>query len=309
MKYLVIGRGFASYGYVPALAAMGREVWVPSVLFDRLQSRQFLDPADLLNVRRIETFDVELDAIVLAVRPSELQHYLSLLDDRLDSDISLLLEKPVGIAPQSSVRLLSNLRQRNIKFSVNYSFLWTSWYRDYQHIFETANHITCSWRFKSKFNPVNERWKSSHAEGGGALLFYGSHFLALFSHAQCIDVAHCSLTKTVWGEAVFTSQLTFLSCNGQKRQILDLEVNCQANEELFHIRADGLNICRHPDPFTNIDDPEGKPPSFVDRRFHILQDYIQTIESAGCPLAHADVAIATQQNLVAVFDALEIRYG
>ncbi|MDB2689432.1 hypothetical protein N9Z25_08375 [Luminiphilus sp.] len=74
MKYLVIGRGFASYGYVPALAAMGREVWVPSVLFDRLQSRQFLDPADLLNVRRIETFDVELDAIVLAVRPSELQH-------------------------------------------------------------------------------------------------------------------------------------------------------------------------------------------------------------------------------------------
>ena len=180
MKYLVIGRGFAAYGYVPALAAMGREIWVPSALFNRLQPQQFHNSADLLNVVETTTCNAEPDAIVLAIRPYELDHSVSTLQDRLTSGVRLFLEKPVGVSPQASVQLLRDLRGSGVKVSVNYSFLWTSWYRSNSQIFKTAVHISCSWRFRSRFNPIKERWKSKHTEGGGALLFYAVHFFALF---------------------------------------------------------------------------------------------------------------------------------
>ena len=55
-------------------------------------------------------------------------------------------------------------------------------------------------------------------------MFYAVHFFALFAHAYCIDVTHCRLLKTAWGDSVFTSQLIFSSNDGQTTQTVDLEV-------------------------------------------------------------------------------------
>ena len=115
MKYLVIGRGFAAYGYVPALAALRREVWVPSALFNRLQPQQFHDSSDLLNVLETTTYDIEPDAIVLAIRPYELDHFVSALQDQLNPGVRLFLEKPVGVSPQASVQLLQDLSRSGVR--------------------------------------------------------------------------------------------------------------------------------------------------------------------------------------------------
>ena len=40
----------------------------------RLQPQQFRDSSDLLNVLETTTYDIEPDAIVLAIRPYELHH-------------------------------------------------------------------------------------------------------------------------------------------------------------------------------------------------------------------------------------------
>ena len=309
MKYLVIGRGFAAYGYVPALAALRREVWVPSALFNRLQPQQFHDSSDLLNVLETTTYDIEPDAIVLAIRPYELDHFVSALKDQLNPGVRLFLEKPVGVSPQASVQLLQDLSRSGVRVSVNYSFLWTSWFQSNSQLFKSAEHISCSWRFQSRFNPIKECWKSKHTEGGGALLFYAVHFFALFTHAYCIDVTHCRLLKTAWGDSGFTSQLIFSSNEGQTTQIVDLEVDCQATDELFYIRADDRDVCRLPDPFYEVDSHSTNPSASVDRRFHILQEYIQATESPEYSSIQAEIARSTQNNLAAAFEALEIRNG
>ena len=58
---------------------------------------QFHDSSDLLNVLETTTYDIEPDAIVLAIRPYELDHFVSALQDQLPQVLAFL-EKPVGVS-------------------------------------------------------------------------------------------------------------------------------------------------------------------------------------------------------------------
>ena len=61
------------------------------------------------------TYDIEPDAIVLAIRPYELHHFVSALQNQLTSGVRLFLEKPVGVSPQASVQLLQDLGRSGVK--------------------------------------------------------------------------------------------------------------------------------------------------------------------------------------------------
>ena len=306
MKYLVYGRGFAAYGYVPALASMGREVFVPLDLFKKLNPDQFCHPDDLYNVKLFRPSNVKVDAVVLAVRPLEISPRISALDSLLLRGIHLLLEKPVGVSPQKSIALFDELALRGVMPFVNYSFLWTNWHSKIKNLLYVGTEIHCEWRFRSRFDIKKEAWKTKHEQGGGALLFYAIHFIALFPDSQCRNVIYCNLSNNGQSDNNLECELELMDTKRNKRQTLKIFLNSASEKTSFSIRVDNQVVCEQSDPFDFTGSGSTSSRLLVDRRISVLQRYIRLTENASWHPILLKIARSAQEKLIVISRSFKI---
>jgi hypothetical protein len=308
MKFLVLGRGFAAYGYTPALVYLGHEVYVPEKLYQRLRIYQFVNPEDYYRVKIFDCRDKSFDAIVLALRPFEITKNFSKLESLITPKTHIYFEKPVSEDPLQGLELFRRSEHLGAKFTVNYSFLWTPWYQKVQHKIERANHVVCKWDFIARFNVDRENWKSLHSQGGGALLFYAIHFLSLVPLSREVEVLGASLTTTTVGDSRVNCLLSLSKEDTSQRSIFEIHLDFKSKKTQFSITTDGVEAYTSDDPFLNPNlDPTIKNSS-LDRRFSNLKKYIISSQDIKHYELMNQKAMQTQKMLIKVVTQLSKKH-
>ena len=104
-------------------------------------------------------------------------------NEKLISNKTIFLEKPIASSPEQSSILLKFLEEKKIKFYVNYSFIYLDWFKKLFNKINSLNsnfNIKVNWEFKAHFIKTNVmNWKSDSQSGGGIIRFYGIHLIAV----------------------------------------------------------------------------------------------------------------------------------
>jgi predicted dehydrogenase len=193
VKFAIFGAGFGLYGYLPAvLHGCGQTVCLPERYRTRLESRvelrQFRDsvswsadePAAL----------AEADAVIVSQRPADQASWIRDCASRPNIR-ALLLEKPLAPSPAAAFEALDQLEQSGKKFRIGYTFRYTAWASLLRQRCrsEATRAISIDWQFRAHHYARDLRnWKRAVSEGGGALRFFGIHFIALLAELGYDDV-------------------------------------------------------------------------------------------------------------------------
>jgi predicted dehydrogenase len=176
----VFGSGFGLYGHLPAVAELGRDVYVPA------RYRSVFNEREELTVYRSAVHFVDdeatllskADLAVLARRPADndaLAHQAILIRRPLQ----LVIEKPPAPTPQAAISLDRALRTAGVRHATPYLLVHCDWARDCKRgvISGQVGEITLDWHFDSPKR--SESWKAAPEEGGGPLNYYFIHVIAL----------------------------------------------------------------------------------------------------------------------------------
>lgn len=202
MNVTIIGGGFGLYGYVPALIKCKNfKVFLPTRYQEKFSLRKDLacfnhlvywinNDEDLLKI---------CQGVIIALPPKE--QYLWIIKCLYYKHIThMLLEKPLSINPVLSTKIINELIYSKVKFRIAYNFRFTKWGESIR--FSQSGLKNFTWNFQAhhyKFNMKN--WKRYHALGGGALRFYGIHFIAFLSELGYTDVCFSELKSSKKYEA------------------------------------------------------------------------------------------------------------
>jgi len=214
MKVTILGGGFGLYGYLPALVQSCQvTVVLPTRYQATLESRK--DVRGFANqIEWVHDQDAILDicdAVVFALPPKQQFDWVKKCLMRKNIT-HLFLEKPLASSPQLADELLNLLETSNKKFRIGYNFRYTNWGKAFLN---NSNPIqSVNWDFRAHHYANNiQTWKRVHADGGGALRFYGIHLIALMAEAGYKDVnfSQISSEAETW-KAVLTNTLD-ATCN------------------------------------------------------------------------------------------------
>ena len=193
----IFGSGFGLYAHLPALAQLRKEaIFVPErykSVFDKRKELHCF--SDRIVWMKNETQVLERsDTVVFSVWPQG-QEILIPQALSIASIRRIILEKPIGVSPESSGQLLSELEKSGKIFRVNYSFLYLKWYNELQDLINDTN-VKCvqlTWKFTAHHYKNNIRnWKCSSRHGGGAIRFYGIHLIAVLAALGFTNVQYSS---------------------------------------------------------------------------------------------------------------------
>ncbi len=195
--YTIAGSGFGLYGYLPALVErLGERVILPRAYESKLRARPEL--SDYLgSIQWVDDTESALamaTGIVIATPPSIQPHIVAkcLRFARLER---MVLEKPLAVTPSTAFEVIAALRLSGKRFRVGYTFLHTPWSSGlaWPRRGQPDERVTISWTFMAHhFSKALVTWKRRHAEGGGALRFYGMHLLALLAR-----LGYCKAERSV----------------------------------------------------------------------------------------------------------------
>ena len=185
----ILGGGFGLYGYLPAAAALLQE---PVLLLNKykpiIESRQ-----ELLNFKdQIIWLESEeeliqtADSLVISRRPFDQEALVSkcLVQTNLKR---IMFEKPLASTPEKAQKILDQVAKSDKHCSVDFTFRFTNWAMQLKEKllnseFSEHESINLSWHFMADhFSRNVESWKMDHAQGGGAIRFYGIHVIALLA--------------------------------------------------------------------------------------------------------------------------------
>lgn len=185
MKVAILGSGFGLYGYLPAFVQCDATI----ILLERYK-KKFLGRKELQGLyHKIIWCENQLEAIqnaekiVIAKPPLIQKEFVELIFKHSNKVECVFLEKPLCVSPSESKNLLLKLERSSIKFRIAYLFIFTGWFKKIKKciaVEENIDEIVISWSFVAyHFKNNIETWKRHHEEGGGALRFYGIHFIAV----------------------------------------------------------------------------------------------------------------------------------
>ncbi len=207
------GNGFALKVYLPALIRLG----IKRILIDKDQSLD-LYKANILDKFKEYIIDINkndfkeeiFDYTILAVSPKK-QYDLLLKNNFFKNTNTLILEKPIATSPSKAFEIHKKLEDMKIKYLINYSFRYASWYENLSEIIKTLPQdveLTFIWEFMAR-HFVNNRntWKRFHSEGGAAIRFYGIHLIAILS-----DIGYFKVLKSN-NSSKPSSDLSSFSCS------------------------------------------------------------------------------------------------
>jgi predicted dehydrogenase len=175
----ILGSGFGTYGYLPSLIGLGHTVGVLKRSIPSILNRQ----ATKVYLKNLEIFDSQEDLcrtvpnLVIALPPEEQYDVIASLKS---PGPRLFLEKPLAPSINLHEQAIAILTERNIDFSVGYTFLYSPWVETFVNLVgsEEVSSIYLRWEvLKSR-----QAWKNRPSSGGGLTSFYGIHLPALLNY-------------------------------------------------------------------------------------------------------------------------------
>ena len=272
--YTIVGKGFGLYGYLPAIIMNGSDLILFNEYKSNIQKRG--DIKKFINFiqwsKSIKEAISLSDEIILAIPPKEQFKFL-LENEKLISDKTIFLEKPIACSPEKSAILLKFLEEKKIKFYVNYSFIYLDWFKKLSNKINSLNsnfNIKVNWEFKAHFIKTKVmNWKSDSQSGGGIIRFYGIHLIAILTALEYENYKIIKLKDN-------TQTIIFKIININKPEI-EILINIDSNIDKFtiDIYEDSPNNKR---TFVDIKDPfekqNNKKLIKLDRRVQNVRDYL-----------------------------------
>lgn len=264
--FTVVGAGFGTYAYFPALVEAFREpVILPRAYEAVVDARAELAPyRDWIRwASDVEAALDEATDAVIAVRPASQPELVSRCCARAGLG-RIVIEKPVAPSPGEARQVLAELRRHGKRFRVGYTLLHTAWGRGLE--WPRSASVTVDWRFMAHhFAHGLRNWKREHESGGGALRFFGVHLVALLARAG-YDHA---MDSTLGGQAPGEPERWEASFSGPGLPDCRVRLDSRAAEPGFAIAGDAPVIAMR-DPF----DPPVAGATLDDRRVPVLADLL-----------------------------------
>ena len=240
MKFAVLGSGFGLYGYVPALiSGCDQQVYLPEryriSLRERTDVRHF---EDLIRWRSDDAAILkEVDAVVISRRPRD-QEQLICRCVEIPNIRALVLEKPLGMTPNSALEALDTLEASGKTYRIAYVFRYLPWAAQLKQALdrhEIHGPVKIVWRFKAHhYAHALENWKRTVSEGGGALRFFGIQLIGFLAEVGYRDVANAQIVSRGRDECEAWS--AEFSGEGLPRCQVDVETNSAQRQ--FSIETD-----------------------------------------------------------------------
>jgi predicted dehydrogenase len=265
MKVAILGSGFGLYGYLPALIGQGCDVLLPERYRAVVEGRGELASLSAA-IEWVADDAAALDraeALVLARRPEDQAAAMADILGRPNIQ-RLLLEKPLAPTPAEAERLQTQLQASGKLFRIGYIFGFTEWG---QRLIARAassprGDLAICWAFRAHHYATDrQNWKRSHAQGGGALRFYGIQLLALAAQLGFTRALHSTISSRLPDEAESWSA-TMANEAGDQCALL---VDSNAAEPHFSVTTPWLG-----DSIGQIDPFNGAASSGQDRRVPLL---------------------------------------
>jgi hypothetical protein len=275
--FTVVGSGFGLYGYLPALVeAFGDPVLLPQASRERIEARAEVAPY-LDRVRWKQTREealAEATGVVVATLPS-LQP--GIVRQCLGSGriASLVLEKPLAVTPAEAIALLDDVRRAKKRCRIGYTLLHADWAP--RLAWPERGDLSIEWTFLAHhFARGLDNWKARHADGGGALRFYGVHVIALLAQRGYREVAGSVLrgadpAKPEEWQAVFS---------GPRLPPCRVRIDSRSLAPRFRIGTSDAALVDLREPFER-EPPLG--PADADRRVGVLARLLATLRSDDAP--------------------------
>ena len=247
----IIGSGFGFYGYLPALAQISSDsILIPEKYAEAFSKRVELDQfKNIIQWAKDETVLLESsELVVLSVSPKAQEELISIAQS-YSTIQTLILEKPLGVSPENSKEILSKLLLSNKIFRINYSFIYTKWYKQLFDIIEKYEvlDIKINWNFLAHHYKNNlENCKRYHITGGAVIRFYGIHVIAM--------LAAFGYTNPLISETAGYSEEDIYLWNAQIKNssgaIAEVLVNSNSTDEEFRIELTYKTKSENQETFT-----------------------------------------------------------
>lgn len=221
----ILGGKFGFYGWLEAVAKFypNEKICVEV----RNEGNPFLDKFKdkITFVKDSKSVIFFSDFLILAIPPAEVEKYI--LDIQISPYLKkLIIEKPICSDPIRSQVFIELVEANGIQVISSYLFLYTDWYQQLKDI-TIGNKIAINWNFKNTNS--NWSWKTQHHNGGGALRFYGIHFIAVLASLGYDCCVNSKLSKNY---DFFTAEIS----SSYDRPIIYLNIdNTGLNENSFEL--------------------------------------------------------------------------
>jgi hypothetical protein len=248
--FTIFGSGFGLYGYLPALVEhLGEQVVLPQAYEAKVSSRPEL-AGTLSKIRWVKDHDEALalaDGAVIAT-PPQFQGELVERCLALPNIKRLALEKPLAVTPGMAASLLARLDASGVRYVVAYTLLHLDWYKNIAWPRDVDAEVELNWSFHAHhFAHDLHNWKRVHAQGGGALRFYGIHLLAMLAARGYSHVTSSQFDGAVPGEP----ERWQATLSGPDLPVCRVRVDSRSPKSCFEITSKGKEhplIALH-DPF------------------------------------------------------------
>ena len=276
--YAIVGCGFGLYGYLPAIAGeLESLVVLPEssrVSFAARPELAVFEPS----IRWASNIDSALQQAkiaVIAVPPEEQSHIVAKCL-RHTGIGALVLEKPVAATPESARKVLDMVFRAGRTCRVGYTLMYAPFVGallDADAISADVP-LTIEWTFMAHhFAKDVDTWKRRHAQGGGALRFFGIHLVALLALLGYSDAEHSTLEGANPGEP----ERWLATLTGAGRARASVVLDCRSPVPAFRIGRNrngfekgGIDLV---DPFGSVQQAE-----FTDRRVGSLTGLLGTLD-------------------------------
>ena len=188
---------------------------------------------------------------------------------------TIVLEKPVAATPRRAREVLDSIIDSGRRCRVGYSLLHT----DFAEALLAADastaddRLTIEWTFMAHHFANNlDTWKRRHAQGGGALRFFGIHLVALLALLGYRDASHSTLA----GENPGEPERWLATVTGPGKAIASVVLDCRSPLKSFRIARDRNGnheeVVDLADPFWSMPQADG-----TDRRVDYLSRLLRTL--------------------------------
>lgn len=255
----ILGGGFGLYGYLPAAATLLQE---PVLLLNKykpiIDSRQellsFKD--QIIWLESEEELIQTADSLVISRRPIDQEALASkcLLQTNLKR---IMFEKPLASSPERAQKILDQVAKSDKHCSVGFTFKFTAWAillkeKLLNGELSEDESINLSWHFMADhFSRNIESWKMDHAQGGGAIRFYGIHVIALLAEWGYDQVVSSSVETQNSQHGFYNWNASF---KGSKLPTFFVNLDSKSNSSCFKVnwRNDELTLFDGLGPFDPV---------------------------------------------------------
>ena len=250
----ILGSGFGLYGYLPAILKHYStfEVLILHKSLTVLESRSDLKKyiPFIKTVHNREVLISKCDFLIVAYPPNgvELLFKNLVLFERLNK---ILIEKPIALTTQNSIKLVNNLNDIKIHVCSGFNFMYTEW----NDLLFTSKikKININWSFK-----LQQNWKNNINDGGGALRMYGIHFIPIL---LMNDLISYNITQN--------TNLVFQGTFKLKHKEINIKIDSTSKINVFEID----NLYKNETPF-GLNNHQG----IEDNRIKVLCDLFKDFD-------------------------------